>query len=85
MIEVDGALVPDYPIPAAAQGAARDIPYPDRHDPGGAFLFLQKLLSRVLDIGSILKSDRNRESAETRQRIREAYRRVWTPCGSHDG
>ncbi len=29
----------------------------------------------MLDIGSILKSDRNRESAETRQRIREAYRR----------
>ena len=75
MIEVDGALVPDYPIPAAAQGAARDIPILIGTTREELSFSCKKLLSRVLDIGSILKSDRNRESAETRQRIREAYRR----------
>ena len=71
MIEVDGALVPDYPIPAAAQGAARDIPILIGTTREELSFSCKKLLSRVLDIGSILKSDRNRESAETRQRIRD--------------
>lgn len=75
MIEVDGILVPNYPIPAAAQGAARDIPILIGTTREELSFSCKKLLSKVLDISSILISDRTRESAETRRRIRQAYKR----------
>lgn len=75
MIETDGDLVPGYPIPAAAHGAARDIPILIGTTKEEVSFLCNKVLSRVMDIKNILASSLGLEKAETRRNIENAYRR----------
>ncbi len=75
MIEVDGTLVPDYPIPAAAQGAARDIPILIGTTKEEMSFLCIKILSKVLDISKILRRNIDQEKEEVKTRLKAAYRR----------
>lgn len=75
MIEVDGGLVPEYPIPAAAQGAAKDIPILIGTTKEEMSFLCIKVLSNVLDIKKILKRNIALEKEETRMRLEKAYLR----------
>lgn len=73
MLEIDGELIPEYPIPAAAKGAAKDIPIligTTRDEM--SFLFIKSLADQ-LEVKGILDALVNAESDETRRRIRESY------------
>jgi para-nitrobenzyl esterase len=75
MLEIDGELIQEYPIPAAAKGAARDIPIligTTREEM--SFLFIKSLAGQ-LDVKGIFDALVHSESDETRNTIREAYRR----------
>ncbi len=75
MIEVDGGLVPEYPIPAAAQGAARDIPILIGTTKEEMSFLCIKVLSKVLDISKILRRNIDQEKEEVKARLKAAYRR----------
>jgi para-nitrobenzyl esterase len=54
MLEIDGELIPEYPIPAAAKGAAKDIPIligTTREEMSCLFI---KPLAEILDVNSIM-------------------------------
>ncbi|MEA5004117.1 MAG: carboxylesterase/lipase family protein [Christensenella sp.] len=75
MIEVDGTLVPEYPIPAAAQGAARDIPILIGTTKEEMSFLCIKVLAKVLDISKILRRNIDQEKEEVKTRLDAAYRR----------
>lgn len=75
MIETDGTLVPDYPIPAAAQGAAHDIPILIGTTKEEMSFLCSRILSKVMDIKNILTASLGLEKAETQKRIENAYQR----------
>ncbi len=75
MIVVDGDLVPEYPIPAAAQGAAKDIPILIGTTKEEMSFLCIKILSNALDISKILRRNINQEKEEVKTRLKAAYRR----------
>jgi len=77
MLEIDGVTVPEYPIPAAAKGAAKGIPIligTTREEV--SFLLIRPLRS-MLDLSGMMEMMAEDETPETREAIRAAYRR----CG----
>ncbi len=75
MIEVDGDLVPDYPIPAAAQGAAKDIPILIGTTKEEMSFLCIKVISNVIDIKKILLRNLAQEKEETQRGLKRAYSR----------
>lgn len=72
-ISVDGGLVPDYPIPAAAAGAGQGIPMligTTREEM--SFLHIPPL-AKIIDIGGIMEAGVSHEDEACRECIPKAY------------
>jgi para-nitrobenzyl esterase len=75
MLEIDGELIPEYPIPAVMKGAAKDIPIligTTREEMSVLFI---KPLAEILDVNSIMDVMVDEESPETREGVQAAYQR----------
>lgn len=74
-VEVDGELVPGYPIPLAAGGGAKDIPLlvgTTREEM--SFMFV-KPFNRAMDVGGVFEAGVDGEQQEDTLKIRSAYER----------
>lgn len=75
MIGVDGELVRDFPVPAAAGGAAKGIPMLIGSTKEEMSFYFIKPLRRQLEIDGIMKAGVGIEDEEVKRRIVEAYGR----------
>ncbi len=74
-LAADGAVVPQHPIPAAAGGRIKDIPFligTTREEM--SFVFI-KHLAHIIDISGVRKAGANGEAPEAKERIAAAYKR----------
>ncbi len=75
MLEIDGDLIPEYPIPAAAKGAARDIPIligTTREEMSCLFI---KPLAEIFDVHSIMDVMVRAENDQSCKAIPRLYQR----------
>lgn len=75
MLEIDGDLIPEYPIPAAAKGAAKDIPIligTTREEMSCLFI---KPLAEILDVNSIMDVMVKAEDDQSCEAIPRLYER----------
>jgi len=77
MLEIDGALVPEYPIPAVLKNGAKDIPILIGTTREEMSFLLVKPLRSILDLGNVMEMMAEEETPETRALIEAAYH----PCG----
>lgn len=75
MIELDGSLVQQYPIPAAMQGAAKGIPALIGTTKEEMSFFFIRPIAKMLDIAGIMNSGVGMEKDEVKQRIMQSYER----------
>lgn len=76
-VTVDGSLLKDFPIPAAAEGAAGSMPMligTTKEEMG--FINI-KLLSRFLDVEKIISDGVEQEPNDARRKISEAYTQAY--------
>ncbi len=76
-IEIDGALVPDFPIPAVGKGIAKGVPMLIGTTKEEMAFLLVKPLSKLLDVSNMLDEVASRESAEVKKRIYKAYEKCY--------
>ncbi|MEA4854000.1 MAG: carboxylesterase/lipase family protein [Christensenella sp.] len=74
-IVIDGALVPDFPIPSAANGAAGEIPLLIGNTRDEMSFVCSKILSFFIPIKEIALSILSREPKELKDKILDGYRK----------
>lgn len=72
-ISVDGGLVPDYPIPAAAAGAGHGIPMLIGTTREEMSFLLIPSLANIIDVGGIMEAGVSHEDETCRECIPRAY------------
>jgi para-nitrobenzyl esterase len=77
MPEIDGGLIPEYPIPAAAKGAAKDMPILIGTTREEMSFLLIRPLRAIMDLRGLMEMMAEYETPETREMLKAAYRR----CG----
>ena len=75
MIAVDGELVKEFPVPAAANGTAKDIPMLIGSTKEEMSFYFIKPLARMLEVDGIMNAGVGMEGDEVKRSIQEAYGR----------
>jgi len=75
MIVVDGTLVKEFPVPAAVDGAAKNIPMLIGSTREEMSFYFIKPLARRLEVDGIMNAGVGMERGDIKERIVEAYRR----------